>query len=132
MRLLNSFCGCVALASFQLGGASSLETRDADNLGESQKPFVVGGAVKTTSGTVIGHAAGKRPAVSEYLGIRYAQAPVGDLRFAAPKKYTSNDTFIAAAYVRFSCPVLFNTIVLISLVAVSFSHHRAHATSKLT
>lgn len=43
--------------------------------------------VRTSSGSLIGHAAANRTLVSEFLGIRYAEAPIGNLRFAAPKKY---------------------------------------------
>lgn len=43
--------------------------------------------VQTTSGTVVGHPALNRTSVTEFLGIRYAEAPVGELRFAPPKKY---------------------------------------------
>ncbi|KAF2204208.1 cholinesterase precursor [Delitschia confertaspora ATCC 74209] len=41
----------------------------------------------TSSGTLIGHQASNKTFVSEYLGVRYAQAPTGDLRFAPPKRY---------------------------------------------
>lgn len=43
----------------------------------------------TTGGVIIGHAASNRTGVTEFLGIRYAEAPVGELRFAAPKKYVA-------------------------------------------
>lgn len=43
--------------------------------------------VKTTSGSIIGHQASNRTSVTEFLGIRYGQAPIGDLRFAPPKRY---------------------------------------------
>jgi carboxylesterase type B len=43
--------------------------------------------VETSSGTVVGHPASNKTHVTEFLGIRYAQAPIGELRFAAPKKY---------------------------------------------
>jgi carboxylesterase type B len=46
--------------------------------------FTVGAAVNTTNGPVQGQASALRPNVSEYLGIPFAQPPVGDLRFAAP------------------------------------------------
>lgn len=45
--------------------------------------------VNTTSGALVGHAAPNRTAVTEFLGIQYAQAPVGALRFAAPKRYAA-------------------------------------------
>jgi len=41
----------------------------------------------TSSGTLIGHPSSNKTHVTEFLGIRYAEAPVGELRFAAPKKY---------------------------------------------
>ncbi|KAI1556105.1 PnbA Carboxylesterase type B [Pyrenophora tritici-repentis] len=44
-------------------------------------------SVHTSSGTLIGHPSSNRTYVTEFLGIRYAEAPVGELRFAAPKKY---------------------------------------------
>ncbi|KAI8935860.1 hypothetical protein NX059_007377 [Plenodomus lindquistii] len=43
--------------------------------------------IQTSSGTIVGHQAANRTRVTEFLGIRYAEAPVGDLRFVAPKKY---------------------------------------------
>ncbi|CAN9423948.1 unnamed protein product [Alternaria alternata] len=46
-----------------------------------------GSNVETSSGTLIGHPSSNKTHVTEFLGIRYAEAPVGELRFAAPKKY---------------------------------------------
>lgn len=43
----------------------------------------------STGGTIIGHGASNKTSVTEFLGIRYAEAPVGELRFAAPKKYVA-------------------------------------------
>jgi carboxylesterase type B len=46
-------------------------------------------SVETSSGTLIGHESSNKTHVIEFLGIRYAEAPVGELRFAAPKKYVA-------------------------------------------
>lgn len=43
--------------------------------------------VNTTSGLIIGHQAPNKTDVTEFLGIKYAEAAVGELRFAAPKRY---------------------------------------------
>lgn len=43
----------------------------------------------TTGGVVLGHGATNKTGVIEFLGIKYAEAPVGELRFAAPKKYVA-------------------------------------------
>jgi hypothetical protein len=43
----------------------------------------------STGGTVIGHRASNKTSVTEFLGIRYAEAPIGELRFAAPKRYVA-------------------------------------------
>ncbi|KAL8845675.1 MAG: hypothetical protein Q9221_009168, partial [Calogaya cf. arnoldii] len=43
--------------------------------------------VDTTSGLIIGHQAPNKTDVTEFLGIKYAEAAVGELRFAAPKRY---------------------------------------------
>jgi carboxylesterase type B len=59
----------------------------------------VGEPVKTTSGTVVGHAAAIRTQVSEYLGIPFAKPPVGKLRFAAPEEFKGNSTIDASKYV---------------------------------
>ncbi|KAL1851341.1 hypothetical protein Daus18300_012587 [Diaporthe australafricana] len=62
------------------------------------RAFDVGQAVTTTSGIIQGHAAADRAEVSEYLGIPYAQPPIGDLRFAAPEPFLSNSSFTAGSY----------------------------------
>ncbi|KAI9753569.1 MAG: hypothetical protein M4579_005086 [Chaenotheca gracillima] len=65
--------------------------------------------VKTSNGDITGHPAINRTDVVEYLGIPFAQPPVGSLRFEPPQKYTGNGALIASkysAYVRliWSCP----------------------------
>ncbi|OAX81978.1 hypothetical protein ACJ72_03681, partial [Emergomyces africanus] len=60
--------------------------------------FEHGNKVATSSGLIEGHRSSRRPHVVEYLGIPYAQPPVGDLRFAAPLKYTSDQSFEASTF----------------------------------
>jgi cholinesterase len=70
-------------------------------LANGQAEWKVGNAVKTTSGTVIGQASKWQPQVSEYLGIPFAKAPEGDLRWAAPQSITDSSKVInATRYVR--------------------------------
>lgn len=45
----------------------------------------VGSSVNTTSGQITGHPSNQYPGVQEYLGIPFAQPPLGSLRFAPPK-----------------------------------------------
>lgn len=62
----------------------------------------VGQIVETTSGRVEGHSSVLVPSVSEYLGIRYAMAATGPLRFAAPQAYkgdTNESPFVANNFV---------------------------------
>jgi hypothetical protein len=60
-------------------------------------PQTVGGIVNTTSGNVVGHASSWKPAISEYLGIPFAQPPINNLRFAAPLPYLGNGKQITAS-----------------------------------
>ena len=64
--------------------------------------WTVGQTVQTTSGPVEGHAASVASGVSEYLGIPYAQPPVGRLRFQPPLWYNGSskidgENFVSAA-----------------------------------
>ncbi|TGO19347.1 hypothetical protein BPAE_0344g00030 [Botrytis paeoniae] len=54
--------------------------------------------VQTTSGVVIGHPARNESDVVEFLGIRYAQATNGSLRFRPPIPFISSDTYKASQY----------------------------------
>jgi cholinesterase len=64
-----------------------------------QVNFTVGQIVETSSGPVAGHAATNYSEVSEYLGLPYAQAPVGDLRFLAPVKYAGSSMLNGSVFV---------------------------------
>lgn len=64
--------------------------------------WIVGQTVQTSSGAVEGHAASTATEVSEYLGIPYAQPPVGSLRFQPPVRYSgkskiSGKNFVSAS-----------------------------------
>lgn len=72
-----------------------------------QTNFTVGQVVNTSSGPVAGHASTKYSEVSEYLGIPYAQPPVGALRFAAPVKYTGSSMLNGSAFVSLQIDTLF-------------------------
>jgi hypothetical protein len=57
--------------------------------------------VPTSTGEVIGHPASSRPAVMEFLGIPFARAPVGDLRFAPPVGFENKGAIVnATTFVR--------------------------------
>jgi Carboxylesterase family len=74
--------------------ASSIE-----RLLERQSNWTVGQTVQTSSGPVSGHPAADDSQVSEYLGIPYGQAPIGDLRFAAPVKFIGNASLNGTSFV---------------------------------
>ncbi len=80
--------------SFVAGVAISVS-----NAAALPQEWKVGQTVKTTSGSIQGHAASPRKDVSEYLGIPFAKPPVGELRWAAPVAFKSDATYNAANYV---------------------------------
>lgn len=65
--------------------------------------------VNTTSGEAAGHASAKNPSVSEYLGIPFAQPPLGNLRFAPPQPYKSTGFINGTSFVR-SYPHVFYSL----------------------
>jgi hypothetical protein len=84
--------GSAILLAACLPGAWALQ-------GSSHPEEHVGASVRTSSGLIKGHAAPRRPGVSEYLGIPYASPPTGDLRFAPPVAFDSEETIEASSYV---------------------------------
>lgn len=56
--------------------------------------------VDTSNGLITGHFSSSHPEVIEYLGVPYAQPPVGELRFEAPRPYQGEDEYIADNFVR--------------------------------
>ena len=65
----------------------------------AKRPFTVGQEVQTSSGLVLGEPASPRTQVSQYLGIPFAQPPLGKLRFAAPQAFSGSGTINATTYV---------------------------------
>lgn len=84
---------------FCFGLAASLAWAESQSLHARQSNWTTGQTVQTDSGPVVGHAAPNATEVSEYLGIPYAQPPVGNLRFAAPLRYAGNTTINGSAFV---------------------------------
>ena len=75
----------------------SVASADAD-------AFKLGQTVKTTSGDLTGQPSSWKPQVSEYLGIRYAEPPLGKLRFNAPVAIKAAGKAVnATKYVRIRC-----------------------------
>lgn len=65
--------------------------------------------VKTTSGCVHGKIDSARPNVRQFLGIPFAQPPVGDLRWEAPQPLSQPDAQVDATEIGPSCVQFFNT-----------------------
>ena len=63
--------------------------------------WAVGQPVKTTSGLIEGHKSewARYTDVSEYVGISFAQPPIGPLRWMAPKPYISDQRYEAKKWV---------------------------------
>lgn len=80
--------GCAALQSHAVFAYSSLNHNCVANADDK----VIGGHYST-----------QKTSVCEWLGIPYAEAPVGERRFAPPvKPFSSNASFDADGYVSYS------------------------------
>lgn len=77
-------------------GACSISLSQAARAGSN---WTIGQTVHTTSGPVIGRPAAYAPDVSEYLGVPFGVAPVGDLRWAAPVRFYGNKTLNGTVFV---------------------------------
>ncbi|KAL2847823.1 hypothetical protein BJY01DRAFT_246589 [Aspergillus pseudoustus] len=84
----------IAFISYALAAEHILYPRQGD--------FMVP-TVNTTSGIVSGHPAPNTTGVSEYLGIPFAQPPLGELIFAPPQPYKGNGYINGTKY-GFTCP----------------------------
>lgn len=66
------------------------------------------------SGLVIeGHMSTWKSAVVEYLGIRYAESPVGKLRFSPPKPYEESGRIVASKYVSLQHERRSNSLIIV-------------------
>jgi carboxylesterase type B len=65
--------------------------------------------VQTTSGSVHGKINSTYPNVRQFLGIPFAQPPLGDLRWAPPQPLSQPDAKIEATEIGPSCIQYFNT-----------------------
>ena len=92
---LSTFSNLLIFAS-AVAVARSPPGRDHEG---DKEAVVVGPVVNTTSGPVTGHAAPKATQVSEYLGIPYAEPPLGQLRFAAPQTFQHPRPINASSFV---------------------------------
>jgi cholinesterase len=65
--------------------------------------------VQTTSGSVHGKIDSAQPNVRQFLGIPFAQPPLGDLRWVAPQPLSQPDAKVEATEIGPSCIQYFNT-----------------------
>lgn len=75
--------------------------------------------IKTTSGTVQGIVNATTPNVRQFLGIPYAEPPIGALRFAAPQAKSASTAIINATKLPASCMQQFSNSSTIYTAVVS-------------
>ena len=79
---------------------SSIIVRVGATIHEHQSSnWTVGQRVQTSSGPVSGQAAANESEVSQYLGIPFAQAPTGNLRFAPPIQFNGTELIDGSSFV---------------------------------
>ncbi|KAG9514520.1 cholinesterase, partial [Aureobasidium melanogenum] len=88
----------MGFTSFQDGEEIKYDDPERSGSSTRHNRSILGFLVNTTSGLIIGHVSRNRSQVSEYLGISYAQLPLGQLRFAASRKYSSTNMFSASSF----------------------------------
>lgn len=76
----------------------------------SLQAWNIGQEVQTTSGTLVGHASAWQPQVSEYLGIPFAAAPTGQLRWEYPHPIRITGRLQTASFGP-DCPVNLEKVV---------------------
>jgi hypothetical protein len=99
------FCSHIVLLVLYLKSATV--AAQVPSLFRNRNGWTVGQVVHTSSGTVRGCAAPNANEVSMYLGIPYANPPIGTLRFEPPQKYECNNEIDATKFVstivKFEC-----------------------------
>jgi hypothetical protein len=100
---------CLSLRQFLTSILVLATTTTADGSSTSGVP-----AINSSSGLVIGHKAEHKPNSYEFLGIKYGQAPIGELRFASPKRYIAPEgtVFEASNWVILCSPCVNGTMGL--------------------
>lgn len=70
--------------------------------------------VNTSNGQIEGHFTSRGSSVVEFLGIPFAQPPVGSLRFSVPERYSGNESYVASHWVRLEKLLLLETAGLLT------------------
>jgi hypothetical protein len=99
LRSVHVFVLALSLTGARSDSAGFIDLFHRSNQGDGGKKWTVGQPVRTTSGTIIGHAAPVTTNVSEYLGVPYAKPPVGRLRFARPHRFEGDGNINASSFV---------------------------------
>jgi hypothetical protein len=94
LYLLHRSLALITMRTFIAAALLSVDLVDAQG-------FKIGQIVKTTSGDITGQPSSWKPGVSEFLGIPFAEPPVGKLRWAAPVAFKAPGKAVnATKYVR--------------------------------